>query len=242
MQNKNTLAAFVAALGLVAAASTAGATTASTNVSNELRDAAKSDGAEDLLVRVDEVLNSITLTYFRYTDQVWDTSDGIYKVDCSGYANRVVEDAVPEAYDELKDYRNTTRPKSHDYYYFFKSISKGGTKGRWRRPARFQDIAPGDLLVWRYKTIPDTGSTGHTTIVVGKPYRDYRWKNVYAIRVTDAGKSGHSEDNRGSNGSGIGAGIMLIKVDSQGQPVEYAWSLKGYFQDTSYIAMGRPRH
>ena len=220
------------------------ATTTPTNVMNALYDAAASEGARDLVERVDEALNALNYTIHKMdSDQSWDDEDGIYKVDCSGYVNRMLEDAVPEAYDEVREARDASRLRSSDYYYFFKSIASGGTKGRWRRPAHVADLGPGDLLVWRYKTDPGTGSTGHTTIVVGEAVEDTtRGSHIYRMRVTDAARSGHTRDNRGETGSGVGAGEILVKVDSSGQPISYAWSTTGPFHTDIFMAMGRPRY
>jgi hypothetical protein len=246
MQNANR--ALLASLLLAALAGPASglegvATTTSTNVSNSLYDEAASEGAYDLIQRVDEALNALRYTIHDIsTDQYWSDS-GRYEVDCSGYVNRMVEDAVPTAFDQLMDARNTDRPRSSDYYYFFKSIDIGGTRGRWRRPAAVRDLRPGDLLVWRYTEEQDTGSTGHTTIVVGVPVKDTsRGSNIYRVRVTDSARSGHTRDNRGSKGSGVGAGEILVKVNSSNQPLTYAWSLTGPFHSGIAMAMGRPRY
>jgi hypothetical protein len=230
-----------AAIVLAAArAASASATTTPTNINNTLRDAAASDGARDLLVRLDEALNALTYSVHQYSPQSWSDSTGTYKVDCSGYIGRMLEDAVPEAYDEVGEARNTSRPLAHDYYYFFRSITPGGTKGRWRRPAQFKDVRPGDMLVWRYKETQDSGSTGHTTVVVSVPL--LYDTNVYRVRVTDSAKSGHTNDNRKGTNTGVGAGEILVKVNSSGQPIQYTWSLTGPWHSDIYMAMGRPRY
>ena len=155
----------------------------------------------------------------------------------------MLDDAVPEAYDEVRDARNVGRPRAGDYYDFFKSIAIGGTRGRWRRPAYTSYLGPGDVVVWRYLTDPGTGSSGHAMIVVSSAVRDRtRGDNIYRMRVADASRSGHTNDNRGALGSGVGAGELLIKVDSKGQPIQYAWSLTGPFHTDIVIAMGRPRY
>lgn len=221
----------------------AGATTTPTNISNDLRDAAASDGARDLLVRTDEVLNALTYTYYRDSGEYWSDSQGRYEVNCSRYTNHLLNDAVPEAYDEVRDYFNTSVPRSEDFYTFFKSIPKGDKRGRWRRPYQFSDVRPGDLLVWRYKEENDRGTSGHMNIVVSVPKRDTRFSSVvYRVRVSDSARSGHSNDNRGSSGSGVGAGELLVKVDSGGQPIAYAWSLNGSFHTDVVLATGRPRY
>lgn len=218
-------------------------TRTSNNVMNDLYDDAASDGAYDLIVRVDDALNNLTYTVHNYVDQTWDDETGRYRVDCSGYVGRMLDDAVPAAYDELRDWAGTSRPRSSDYYRFFKSISIGGTKGRWRRPEKVAYLSPGDVLVWKYLVDPGTGSTGHTLIIVGNAVKDStRGSNIYRVRVSDSANSGHSNDNRGASGSGVGAGEILLKVDSNGQPIEYTWSLTGPWHADIAIAMGRARY
>jgi hypothetical protein len=230
------------ALVIVGVAVPALATTTSTNISNSLYDAAATSGARDLLIRTDEALNALTYTYYKTGSETWSDTKGIYETDCSGYADHMVEDAVPEAYDELRDSFGTTRPSAEHYERYFASITRGSSKGRWFRPAKLADLRPGDMLVWRYTVTQSSGATGHATIVASTPVRDTRWSNVYRLRVSDSARSGHSNDNRGSSGSGVGAGDMLVKVDSNGQPIEYAWSLSGTFHSDIKIALGRPRY
>ena len=244
------LLAVVGAVGIVAGVTgTADAVTGiptrtPTNVPNEVYDEAGSDGAYDLTVRVDEALNALTYTIHDMdTQQSWDSSTGVYEVDCSGYVGRMLEDAVPEAYDEVRDARGVFRPRSGDYYDHFKSIVIGGTRGRWRRPAHGSYLGPGDVVVWRYLVDPGTGSSGHSLIVVSSAVKDEtRGPNIYRMRVSDSARSGHTSDNRGAQGSGVGAGEILIKLDSSGQPIQYAWSVTGPFHDDILIAMGRPRY
>jgi hypothetical protein len=226
---------------VVGVAAPAFATTTPANIPNSMRDYAASTGARKLLVRADEALNAITYTEYRSTSKSWSDATGVYKTDCTGYLNRMMEDAVPVAYDELRAYRKVNVPQAVDYYYMIRSMAIGDTRGRWRRATKFKYAKPGDLLVWRYKETK-SGSTGHAVIVVDLPVRDTRWSNVYRVRVSDSARSGHTKDNRGGDGSGVGAGYMLVKVNSEGQPTDYAWSEKGYFKSDAYMAHGRPRY
>jgi cell wall-associated NlpC family hydrolase len=238
----NVLAATVTIGVLAAAPRPSAATTASANIPNTLRDSAATSEARELLVRVDDALNALTYTYYSEIADYWNDATGVYKVDCSGYVNRLVEDAVPSSYDAICDERDTTRPAAEDYYYTFRAIPYDTTRDHWRRIKRVKDLRPGDVLVWRYLE-PDEHdeSTGHTMIVVGLPERDTRWSNVYRVRVSDSARSGHSSDNRGNTGSGVGAGVMLLRYDpDSGVPTAYAWSLLGYWQTDIRFAAARP--
>lgn len=214
------------------------ATTIPSDIPDDLLARSATTGARALLARVDEVLNSIRYTIYVNTGQSWDDATGDYRVDCSGYMNRVLGDADPVAYDQLLAARGVTWPKAEDYYYFFHSIRTGKTSGDWTRPARMADARPGDLLVWRYRVTPSSGSTGHVMMVASVPLLYPGTSNVYRVRVSDSARSGHSNDNRTSTTSGVGAGEILVKVDSHGAPAEYAWTLGSLFHAED-LALGR---
>jgi hypothetical protein len=236
----NKIAPIGVAAALFLATGTASATTTPNNIPNDLRAYAGSAAAEDLLVRADEALNALTYTYYRFAGTYFDDDDGVYKVDCSGYLNRMVEDAVPDDFDRLRDVRSTDDPTAEDYYYLFRSISYGETRYGWKRIKRVADLKPGDVMVWRYQE-PETPSTGHSTIVVDLPKRDSRWSNVWRVRVTDSARSGHASDNRGSSGSGVGAGWLMIKVSSDtGAPIAYSWTTYASWHSDISFALARP--
>lgn len=216
-----------------------GVTTTPSNVPNTLRPYAATEASRDLLVRVDEVLNALTYTTYVFGGNYLDFLRGIYKVDCTGYLNHLVEDVAPSAYDALLDLRGTSRPSARDYVAFFRGLPYDTARYGWQRIRRARDLRPGDVLVWRYDD-PSSVSTGHAVVVVSLPTRDLRWSNVFRLRVSDSARSGHSYDNRGSTGQGVGAGEMLVKVDgTSGVPTQIAWSLRGIFRSDIAIAAAR---
>ncbi|MBI4510148.1 MAG: hypothetical protein HY698_10980 [Deltaproteobacteria bacterium] len=235
-----TIALVATLLALLLLPIPARATTTPSNVPNQMRDYAGSVAAEDLLIRVDEALNAITYTYYS-TVNVWDALRGIYKVVCAGYMNHVLDEALPSHYDAIRDYFGKGRLGIWDYYSYFRAISYGSSKGGWKRITRVTDLRPGDVIVWKYSEDSSSPAWGHGVVAVGLPERDYRWSGVYKLRISDSTRSPHSNDNRGTAGSGVGAGEMLFKVDSDGKPVKYAWTLKGYFKsDINGMALVRP--
>jgi hypothetical protein len=213
------------------------ATTTPANIMNTVRDYAATDASRDLLVRVDEALNALTYTYYTH-NHYWNDLTGVYKTDCSGFANTMVEDATPEAFDQLTDRRDTSRPLAEDYYYLFRSIPYGTTRYDWTRVKKVSELRPGDVLVWKYKYSSST--TGHVMIVASKPVRDSRWSNVYKVRIADSANSGHGNDNRGKSGSGVGAGEILLRYSTEyGTPYAYAWNLNGIWHTDVSFAMAR---
>lgn len=229
------------ALALMPVATPAFATSTPADVLNSLHAQAATPASRALVVRVDEALNALRYTYYVFGGESFDALRGVYKVDCTGYLNRMVEDASPTAYDQLRAVRRTSRPLAEDYYYLFASLpTDGSTQHGWRRVGRVADLRPGDVIAYRY-TDSTTGSTGHAMVVVGLPQPATGFTSAYRIRVSDAAKSGHSSDNRGASGSGVGAGTILLGADpTTGRPTRFAWTLKGYWQSGLRIALGRP--
>lgn len=242
MFKRRHLLTVVAAMA-VAVPAVASATTTPTNVPNSMYDAAKTAEARDLVERVDDALNAITLTYYVWGSDSWNDSTGVYKVDCTGFVNRMIEDANPSGFDEILEARDTTRPAAEDYYHFFRAIPYGSTRDKWTRIEKVASLRPGDVLVWKYTTEQASGSTGHAMIVVDTPVRDGRWSNVYRVRVADSAKSGHGTDNRGSSGSGVGAGYILLRYSStSGRPYAYAWNTNGVWHSDVGFALARPNY
>lgn len=214
----------------------AAATTTPTNIPNTLRDSAGNSASRDLLVRADEVLNSITSTVYS-TARVWDPGAGVYKVICVHYLNNLLNEALPENYDRLLEDFGQSSLSIWDYYDYFDDIAYYATRGGFKRLKRVTDLLPGDVIVWRYNVSVSSGAWGHGVVVADVPKADSRWSNAYEIRVTDATSTPHSEDNRAGS-SGVGAGKMLIRADSTGKPSQIAWTLNGYWKastDTSII-------
>ena len=154
--------------------------------------------------------------------------------DCSGYANQVLRQAAPGAFASLRALRS--RPRATEYV---ERMELGGSD--WRRVARVADLAPGDLIAWRHRPDAprtDALSTGHVAFVVERPAP--AGGGLWRVRVSDAARSGHSDDTRAPGRSGIGAGTILVATAPDGAPEAVAWSLRGRFEVPAAMALGRP--
>ena len=237
--------ATVVILALLFLSVRAGATTTPSNIPNAMRDYTGSSEARDLLVRADEALNALTYTY--YSDKnVWDTLSGIYKVICAYYVNNLLDDALPEHYDEMLemvDKTNYRRLSAWDYYDIFRLISYGRSAYGWRRMERVADLRPGDVVVWKKSTSTSDGTSGtwgHVFMIASLPTRDTRWSGAYRFRITDSTSSPHSNDSRCSGCSGVGTGELLLRASStSGRLFDLSWSTGGYWKGGSF-AMARP--
>lgn len=155
-------------------------------------------------------------------------------IDCSGYVNRVLARAAPRAYASLVALRH--RPRAREYV----DLAARGGAG-WTRVARVGELRPGDVIAWRHRPhtpSKDPRSTGHVGIVVAPPRRV--GAGLWELRISDAARSGHSDDTRASGVSGIGAGVILVAVDGRDAPSAVAWSLRGRFEVPEAMALARP--
>ena len=76
---------------------------------------------------MDEALNALRDTSYVFGGNLFDALRGIYKVDCTGYLNAVLEDSAPTAYDAVRKAQGTTRPSASHYANFFRSLPANGT-------------------------------------------------------------------------------------------------------------------
>lgn len=231
------------AAGLVLAAAifpgSALATTGPTDLPNSLRWKATNGATRAVIVRVDEILNSITSTVYSWAND-WDETTGVYAVNCTQYLDRVLEDVAPVAFDELAASCGCARPRSKDYLEYFAAIPPGETDGHWLHVATVADARAGDFFAEKYDASSTSTSTGHTMLLVSLPRPEPDMPNVYRVRISDAAKSGHTNDSRTGTDSGLGAGEILIKVDTDGAPIGYKWRVSSTSWHTGELAIGRP--
>jgi hypothetical protein len=188
---------------------------------------------------LNQVLQSLRYTHYKYGGNDFDVRRGVYALDCSHYVDHLIAASTPKAYDSVKRYSRTPSPVTNDYYSFFHNIPYEQIAYNWYRVKQTQNLRPGDIIVYRYYHTYHTGS-GHMMIVAGLPKRDTHYTNIYRVLVSDSAYSGHSNDSRGPHHSGVGIGTLLLKVDPHtGIAYQYAWKEGAHWQGSN-IAMGRP--
>lgn len=191
---------------------------------------------------VDFVHRSIaTLRYSAYKlgGSHFDTSHGIYIVDCSSYVDHTLRAVFPNAYLSLVNSTGTDKPNTLNFYNFFTGLSDESNE-YWSKIEDVEKLQPGDILVFRYKNSRgnDTGGSGHIMFVMDKPIRD---GDSFLISVADSAPVGHSEDTRSHRVSGIGIGTLVLKVDPEtGEPSAYAWKVGSRWKNNVKFAMARP--
>lgn len=192
---------------------------------------------EHMVQFVHSTISTLRYTAYKLGGTHFDSSNGIYIVDCSDYVDHLLQIANPSAYLSLVNSSGSEKPTSEHYYHFFTGLTYK-PRHYWNKVDNVNQLQPGDILVFRNKKNSHTGVSGHVMVVMNKPTRT---QNAFLVRVTDSASAGHSQDTRLPHTSGIGIGTMQIKVNPYtGQPSAYAWKLGSPFEKHVNFAMARP--
>lgn len=186
---------------------------------------------------VHTIIESLQYSTYKLGGSHFDTSNGVYIVDCSSYVDHILQSVCPQAYTNLLNSTGSDLPTSQQYYSFFNTLPEGPTH-YWNKISDVSDLRSGDILVFRYKTGHGGVTAGHVMVVMDKPTEN---ADTYSIQITDSASSGHSEDTRQQHDSGIGIGTLLIKADAEtGEPKAYAWKVGSRWRYNVKFAMARP--
>jgi len=186
---------------------------------------------------VHQTVDSVRYSAYKLGGRHFDTTRGIYVLDCSDYVDNILETVHPRAYWSLADATGSDKPTSQHYYEFFSGLSEYPSY-YWNKVDDVEKLEPGDILVFRKTNAMHRQiAGGHVMVVMNKPVLD---EDAYLVRVADSAPSGHSSDTRQGH-SGIGIGTILLKVDSKtGRPSAYAWKVGSRWKQNVTFAMARP--
>lgn len=126
---------------------------------------------------------------------------GIYRTNCSGIIIHLLK----------KNGISLPFKKAYEYFDFFKNSD-------YQKIERIDDLAPGDLIIWRKNNIPKKGTTGHMALCVGHIDKT---SDRGTIRVFDCVKMKHDNDTRRENGIGLGD---LVLLHEDGVANGFIWS------------------
>jgi cell wall-associated NlpC family hydrolase len=182
-----------------------------------------------------------TVSTLRYSDyklggSKFDTSRGIYIVDCSSFVDHILQKVSPQAYTSLVNATGAPTPATQHYYEFFNELSSK-SDDNWNKVNNVEQLRAGDILVFRNKHNRRAQVGGHVMVVMEKPVNNM---GVYFVRVADSAPSRHSEDTRQLHEGGIGIGTLLLKAAKGGRPLAYAWAVGGLWNKNVNFAMARP--
>jgi hypothetical protein len=187
-----------------------------------------------------QTVRNLRQTSYKFGGNYFDTSRGVYKLDCSAYVNNLLEEANPRAYSSLTEWSRTYKPNSSNYYDFFNRLPSSNW-GYWHKISQVDQLAAGDILVFRYSSLKHRSAGGHVMVVMGKPTVASGAPNVFWVSVADSAASGHSDDTRPAHTSGVGIGKLLLKVNPNTKQVDaYAWKAGSNWKHNTKFVMASP--
>lgn len=185
---------------------------------------------------IHKMVNTLHYSSYKLGGSHFDSTHGIYVLDCSNYVDLILKKIHPRAYSRLVNWSKSEKPTTYHYYHFFKLAT--GRQHYWNIIDDAKKLQPGDIIVFRNKKNLRHESNGHIMVVMDKPVGD---KNRLVLRIADSAPYRHSHDTRPFRVSGIGIGTIVLKVNPKtSQPSAYAWSLKSEWKKNVVFAMARP--
>lgn len=165
------------------------------------------------------ILSGIKQTAYG-NENVFDTANGIYKMLCTQFINRMLDMFSPQRMDALRTYSDRKGPTSANYYDFIRSRPLGSVDSSgWMQLGGANLLRAGDIIAVKYGVPRPNGiseGTGHTMYVMGTPVQIS--SGIWRIRVADSASTNHSNDTRAAGTGGLGIGDILYRSDGS-----WAW-------------------
>jgi hypothetical protein len=181
------------------------------------------------------LISGIRETHYEHKTHVV-PSDGIYDMDCSGFVDYLLKRVDPDQYAHLPIETGHPRPRAATYFEFFHDLPGNPVAG-WKLIDQLADARRGDIIAWALEaSTQKPGDTGHVVIVAAPPVSTNA--KEYRVTVYDSSGIRHDEDSRPDGTSGIGEGVITIKVDDRGAPVGFRFNSHAHFH-LEPIAIGR---
>lgn len=182
---------------------------------------------------VKKTVSSMRYTSYKLGGDRFDSSRGVYVLDCSSYVDHILQEINPNAYSNLVSRTGTDKPTTEHYYDFFRNLSRR-ENDYWSKINDANELKPGDILVFRKKN----NRGGHVMVVMDESKSS---SNTVTLRVADSAPSRHSDDTRAPHESGVGIGNLQLKIDPiTGKPSAYSWKEGCKWSRNVNIAMARP--
>ena len=160
--------------------------------------------------------------------------NGVYETDCAGFITHVLRQKAPIHLSLIPFQQGKIYHTVSDYYSYFKEIRDSLIKSDtayWKVLTTLEEARRGDILVWVDDESDPDISLSHIFIFAdsSKPIGD----KIFETVVYDASEKPYNKDNRSING--LGYGMIRIKVDSLGMPVEYELRTGESFRKSNII-------
>jgi hypothetical protein len=187
---------------------------------------------------VRNTVSTLHYSHYKLGGHHFDTTNGVYVLDCSNFVDNILREVSPHAYSSLVNATGAETPSTQHYYDFFSALNNNAPENFWDKINLVEDLHPGDILVFRNKHFHGSEGGGHVMVVMETPIRD---TDIFFVRVADSAPSRHSQDTRQIHKGGIGIGTLLLRVNPlTGRPSAYAWGLGSYWNKNVNFAMARP--
>ncbi len=198
------------------------------------------DATNPLVKLVNRTIRDNHYSTYRLGGTYFNLTRGVFIIDCSGYLDKLLQAAEPQAFQQVVKASGTARPNSLSYFNFIKKLPLYTPKQNWYRITKVSELTPGSVLIFRYKNLYGRRAGGHVMIIVSKPKVYKNNSHEYIVRVADSTPFPHSRDTRNGRRCGIGEGTMLLHVNNAGYPNGYAWSVGAHFEHEMKYAMAQP--
>jgi hypothetical protein len=127
---------------------------------------------------------------------------------------------------------------------FLRGLPVDGSRGRWQRVGRVEDLRPGDVVAWLKPADSRSKNTGHTVIVHGPVVSDPGRPGAFLVPIADSTARPHvpGDARATAHETGLGLGEIVLVADAAGAPVGFRWSRGQKSREKSTtIALGRLR-
>jgi hypothetical protein len=164
------------------------------------------------------IFNNMKTTEYVHTTFV-DEAKGIYRFDCLGFVDYVLQNGAPAAFKSAG--HGYERPELVVYADYFRKLDATPNADGWSRIAHPIDLKPGDICLWQKGT---SDSVGHMWIIAGAPRANPDRKEEVLVRILDS-DGVHGDDSRAAKSYkyGLGTGVMGMMVDPEGNPNGLYW-------------------
>jgi hypothetical protein len=195
-------------------------------------------GDVNIAEAAENLIGEIRETHYQHKTHVV-PAEGIYDMDCSGFADYLLKRVAPQQYANLPIETGHARPQAAMYFDLFQSLPVNPAPG-WKSIDRLADAQRGDIIAWSLEaSTQKPGDTGHVVIVASPPVPANQ--REYKVAVYDSSGIHHDDDSRPKATNGIGKGVITFKVDEWGIPVGFQFNSLAHFH-LEPIAIGRLIH
>jgi hypothetical protein len=194
-----------------------------------------------VMERVQRIADTLKSSEYSHVTRV-NEAEGSYVFDCSGFVAWVLRRTAAGAHYSVVSRSKAQRPLARDYYWEIARARPRAQRG-WARIARVADARPGDVIAWLKPPEVQSPNTGHVAFVVEAPEPSRVVEGGYLVRIADASRYFHADDEREALGrSGFGIGTILVVADPEtGGPVAYGWfGDRSAWVLSARMALGRP--